>query len=229
MQLTDVEDAINSMLRTDCIPLTDTEKLGRLKHYYVDYMGYLTQILSESDQLIVGRRGTGKTTLLYRAFVECMCCWDPIQKSLAKPRTLGLYLDLSKCQPLIEAEQDFNQFEHTFVSALCDALQEEMTRSWPALRSDPTLFQRLFNSAENKRAAEVRRLINKLVSVLRTGIPRIAEIADPVAMKTTKKSRRDRRLTLEHSAQQGFSVRGEIVMIANSILRRKCTSRSVPA
>jgi hypothetical protein len=199
MQLTDVEDAINSMLRTDYIPLTDNEKLGRLRHYYVDYMGYLSQILSESDQLIVGRRGTGKTTLLYRAFVECMCSWDPRQASLAKPRTLGLYLDLSKCQPLTEAEQDFNQFEHTFVSALCDALQEEMTRSWPALKSDPTLFQRLFNSAENKRATEVRELIRKLVSVLQTGIPRIAELAVPVAMKRTKRSRREKGLTLEHS------------------------------
>jgi hypothetical protein len=67
-----VEDAFNSMLRADYIPLRDIAKLNLLADYYVDYYGFLSQILSENDQLIVGRRGTGKTTLLYRALVECM-------------------------------------------------------------------------------------------------------------------------------------------------------------
>ncbi len=58
------------MLRTDYVPLRDIEKLNRLAEYYVDYYGFLNQILSENDQLIVGRRGTGKTTLLYRALVR---------------------------------------------------------------------------------------------------------------------------------------------------------------
>src|SRR5438045_55410 len=58
-----VEDAFNSMLRADYIPLKDIGKLNLLAEYYVDYYGFLSQILSENDQLIVGRRGTGKTTL----------------------------------------------------------------------------------------------------------------------------------------------------------------------
>jgi GH24 family phage-related lysozyme (muramidase) len=65
-----VDDAFNSMLRADYIPLKDTAKLSLLAQYYVDYYGFLNQILSESDQLIVGCRGTGKTTLLYRALVR---------------------------------------------------------------------------------------------------------------------------------------------------------------
>src|SRR5215216_4674091 len=95
----DLEDAFDSMLRTDYIPLRDTEKLNRLADYYVDYMDYVSQIFGPVDQLIVGRRGTGKTTLLYRSLVECMRSWGQLDTA-ARPRTLGVYLDLEKCQSL---------------------------------------------------------------------------------------------------------------------------------
>jgi hypothetical protein len=42
-----LEDALNSMLRTDYIPLSDTIKLSLLADYYIDYFGYLSQILGE--------------------------------------------------------------------------------------------------------------------------------------------------------------------------------------
>ena len=58
-----ISEAFSSMLRTDYIALSDIEKLKLLSLYYVDNFGFLDQILSENDQLIVGRRGTGKTTL----------------------------------------------------------------------------------------------------------------------------------------------------------------------
>src|SRR6478672_6972589 len=95
-----VEDAFNSMLRTDYVPLRDIDKLNLLADYFVDYYSFLNQILSENDQLIVGRRGTGKTTLLYRALVECMRSWSPSVHTVAKPRTLAIYVDLNKCQSL---------------------------------------------------------------------------------------------------------------------------------
>ena len=85
------------MLRTDYISLKDTERLNLLSRYYVDYFGYVSQIVGEQDQLIVGRRGTGKTTLLYRGLIECTASWTE-EPCAAKPRTLGIYLDLSKCQ-----------------------------------------------------------------------------------------------------------------------------------
>lgn len=85
---TKLDDALTSMLRTDYIPLRDTEKLQKLRDYYVDYMGYVPQLLGETDQLIVGRRGTGKTTLLYRALVECMRSWKRGLDTAAKHRTL---------------------------------------------------------------------------------------------------------------------------------------------
>src|SRR5689334_698198 len=106
-----LEDAFNSMLRTDYIPLSDTEKLNRLADYYVDYMGSISQILGPTDQLIVGRRGTGKTTLLYRSLVECIRSWGEAD-TLARPRTLGVYLDLEKCQSLSSnATIDYESFE----------------------------------------------------------------------------------------------------------------------
>jgi hypothetical protein len=69
------KDPVPPMLRTDYIPLGDTNKLNLLADYYVDYMDMVIQILGPVDQLIVGRRGTGKTTLLYRGLVECMRSW----------------------------------------------------------------------------------------------------------------------------------------------------------
>jgi Cdc6-like AAA superfamily ATPase len=129
-----LEDAFNSMLRTDYIPLQDTKKLFRLSEYYVDYFGYLSQVVGETDQLIVGRRGTGKTTLLYRALIECIKSWDPSKKSLARARSLAVYVDLSKCQTLeATSDENFDHFEHVFASELSDALAEEIARNWPAV------------------------------------------------------------------------------------------------
>src|SRR5437763_701124 len=91
-----ISEAFSSMLRADYIALSDIEKLKLLSIYYVDTLGFLDQILSENDQLIVGRRGTGKTTLLYRAFVECMDSWDRSTDNASR-RKLGIYIDLSKC------------------------------------------------------------------------------------------------------------------------------------
>src|SRR5260370_22968565 len=116
-----VLDAFNSLLRTDYISLNDIEKLRVLTEYYVDYFGYLPQILTESDQLIVGRRGTGKTTLFYRAFVECARSWGNSPGCLTKPRTLGIYIDLNKNQPL-DGDMSFAHLEHVFVSEICEAI-----------------------------------------------------------------------------------------------------------
>jgi hypothetical protein len=129
------------MLRTDYIPLKDTAKLSLLTHYYVDYYGFLNQILGENDQLIVGRRGTGKITLLYRALVERMRSWKSDVTSAAKPRTLAIYVDLNKCQSIADIDSaNYDEFEHVFVSELCDAITEEIGRSWPAINSEPGFF-----------------------------------------------------------------------------------------
>jgi len=176
----DIEDAFNSMLRTDYIPLRDTAKLQRLARYYVDYFGYLRQIVGESDQLIVGRRGTGKTTLLYRALIECVHSWNPKSSSRAKKRTLAIYLDLSKCQTLSDTSaSDFTEFEHVFVSELVDTIKEELVRNWPDLGSDPGLFRRIFERDEVKRNAESAEALRRLSSIVLTGVPRSEEDSGP--------------------------------------------------
>ena len=187
-----VEDAFNSMLRADYIPLKDVRKLNLLAEYYVDYYGFLGQILSENDQLIVGRRGTGKTTLLYRALVESMRSWDTESDAKAKPRTLAIYLDLNKCQSVGEAESvDFTDFEHVVVCELCDAIQEEIGRSWPAINAQPGFFSKLFRSAEQKGAAETKRLLKELADVLKSGLPRVVDKSGRVEIKDTVKTKRD--------------------------------------
>ncbi|HTV56454.1 MAG TPA: hypothetical protein VMI06_16235 [Terriglobia bacterium] len=154
-----VAEAFNSMLRTDYISLDDVEKLKLFAHYYVDYFGYLPQILAESDQLIVGRRGTGKTTLLYRAFVECMRSWQPSgSTTYTKPRTLGIYIDLSKCASL-DPSQDgtIADFEHVFVTELCECVTQQLKRYWPSVAEQGTLLDRIFHAAEQKQAKTGRK------------------------------------------------------------------------
>ncbi len=140
---TKITEAFNSMLRTDYISLNDTGGLGLLEKYYVDYFGLMPEVLSDIDQLIVGRRGTGKTTLLYRAFVGCMQSWrgDHAEHIAPKQRTLGIYVDLSKCQYIEDVgDAEFVAFEHAFVSDVCDAISEQLTRFWPALAQEPGYF-----------------------------------------------------------------------------------------
>ncbi len=175
-----IEDAFNSMLRTDYIPLRDTSKLQRLSRYYVDYFGYLRQIVGESDQLIVGRRGTGKTTLLYRGLIECIHSWDPASQSRAKPRTLAIYLDLSNCQTLSDTSaSDFIRFEHVFVSELVDSIREELIRNWPELEAEQGLFKKIFFRKESKRKSESSDALRKLSSIVLSGIPREEEEVAP--------------------------------------------------
>lgn len=166
-----IQDAFTSMLRTDYISLKDTVRLNLVSRYYVDYFGYISQIVGEQDQLIVGRRGTGKTTLLYRGLIECMASWTD-EPSAAKPRTLGIYVDLSKCQLLAGDSEDFSEFEHLVVSEICEAISDELNRSWPELTERPGFFARLFESVEQKKLAEVRRLLKQLATVLTSGKPR---------------------------------------------------------
>jgi hypothetical protein len=175
----DLEDAFNSMLRTDYIPLSDTNKLNLLADYYVDYMDSVSQILGPTDQLIVGRRGTGKTTLLYRGLVECMRSWGA-DDSIARKRTLGVYLDLEKCQSLSSsATADYEMFEYAFVAELCDAIREELHRSWPALKQEPNLIDKVFRSAQIKKATAVNTELLRLVEVLQTGLPRFVDRSAP--------------------------------------------------
>jgi hypothetical protein len=182
-----VSEAFNSMLRTDYIALGDIDKMNLLSQYYVDYFGYLPQVLSETDQLVVGRRGTGKTTLLYRAFVECMRSWGE-RSELAKSRTLGIYIDLSKCQSLYSTS-DFTHFEHMFVSEMCQSISDQLKRFWPELERQPGVLDKLFNSANQKKQGEVKKELENLATLLKTGLPRMVSHGT-ISKETTGRNKR---------------------------------------
>src|SRR6266567_4355538 len=168
-----VTEAFNSMLRADYIALSDTEKLSLLSFYYVDPLGHLGQILGDCDQLIVGRRGTGKTTLLYRAYVECMESWkNGGVANKAGARTLGIYLDLSKCSSIEDSEQ-FPTFEHAFVSELCDAIRDQLKRFWPELGEKAKLLDRFLAPSSIKMRTQTNSALQEFAELLKKGIPRI--------------------------------------------------------
>lgn len=205
-----VDDALNSMVRTDYIPIGETTQLQRLRKYYVDYFGHLRQVLAPQDHLIVGRRGTGKTTLLYRALIECVESWSDAT-TIAKPKSLGIYLDLSKCQPLVDkANGDFLDFEHVFASELVDALKTELNRTWPALNSEKGLFDNIFYASDTRQKEDTKRAIERLGSVISSGVLRTIDAGGTQKQKSaaehTQESRNTIGVTLSPSK---FSVTGE--------------------
>lgn len=191
------------MFRTDYMSLNDIEKLSSLADYYVDYFGYLPQILAESDQLVVGRRGTGKTTLLYRALVECMRSWGGTSTGFTKPRTLGIYIDLGKCQSLdTNTKGNFEQLEHAFVSEVCEAINDQMVRLWPGLSKEPSIFAKLFQAAESKDIRETRILLARFTELLMNGVPRLVDNSEPVQFKKSQKTN----TTQATGIQGGFKI-----------------------
>ena len=191
-----VDDALNSMVRTDYIPISETTQLQRLRKYYVDYFGHLRQVLAPQDHLIVGRRGTGKTTLLYRALIECVESWSPTSTlipNIAKPKSLGIYLDLSKCQPLVDkANGGFDDFEHVFATELVEAIKSELNRSWPSLNNEVNLINKIFSGNETKQKEDTKKAIARLVSVISSGVLRTIDTSGLQKIKSTA----------EHSAEE---------------------------
>ena len=202
------------MLRTDYIALTDVEKLQLLEFYYVDPFRHLEQILAQADQLIVGRRGTGKTTLLYRAFVECMASWAPSSPASGiGKRTLGIYIDLSKCSSLSH-EDKYDSFEHSFVTELCDAIRDQLLRFWPALTAKPKVLDRIFTSKEMQQAAETKGALTELAKLLQTGLPRVISKAEQKveqfgSSKSKKSASTDIALTVDKPKLSGKAEKTE--------------------
>ena len=77
-----VHKAFQSILRADYISITDSRQLEMLGKYYVDIFNNLPIILQEQDNFVNGRRGTGKTTLLMRAYYECLKSISPQIKDM---------------------------------------------------------------------------------------------------------------------------------------------------
>lgn len=63
-------------------------------------------ILQEQDNFVSGRRGTGKTTLLMRAYYECLKTISPKIKEdssiIGSSKILPIYIDLNQCKDIFE-------------------------------------------------------------------------------------------------------------------------------
>jgi len=192
-----IAEAFNSMLRTDYIAINDINKLFKLRDYYVDHMNYLQQILAENDQLIIGRRGTGKTTLLYRALIECVQSWSSGSQTLAKPRSLGVYVDLNKCRSLHDSEAaDYADFEHAVVVEMIEAIRDQLTQFWPLLGKRLSLFHRVFHAAESKKTREVRALLAEIAELLKSGIARWEDKTGTVTKREVRSTKLTRKADL---------------------------------
>ena len=112
-----VLEAFSSMKTTDNISLEDFNDLQRLQNYYIDPFNYINTTMQEEDNFIIGRRGTGKSTLLYRAFIECINSWDE-EKVVYKRNILPIYIDLSKCESLIQKIGEGETFDENFTIEL---------------------------------------------------------------------------------------------------------------
>jgi hypothetical protein len=205
-----VEEAFNSMLRSDYIPLKDTNKLSKLAEYYVDYLGFLREIVGETDHLIVGRRGTGKTTLLYRGLIECINSWAS-EDVLAKPKTLGIYLDLSKCQSLEDtASRDFLEFEHVFASEIYESTKNELQRTWPELDEKSGIIQRIFSPTQTQAKNDTNSALNALSRILKSGVLRSEDRSGKIKENNSKES------NSSYEQQTGFKANSAVEASASS-------------
>lgn len=121
--------AFNSILRSDYISLDDINQLELLDKYYVDYFNNISCLLQKQDNYLCGRRGTGKTTLLYRSYLECLKTISPKianKKSIfGEQKILPIFIDLSKCSDMF-GNDDPNIIERHFVREIISNLRSQL-------------------------------------------------------------------------------------------------------
>lgn len=127
-QIQEVRDTFQSILRADYISISDVKQLKNLNDYYVDFFNLLPKVLQNQDSFINGRRGTGKTTLLMRAYYECMKTISPIIKEesniLHTKKVLPIYIDLSQCKEMFS--QDNENLEHSFIVKIVEEIRNQL-------------------------------------------------------------------------------------------------------
>lgn len=127
-QIQVVRDTFQSILRADYISISDIKQLQSLNDYYVDFFNLLPKVLQNQDSFINGRRGTGKTTLLMRAYFECMKTISPVIREesciLQNKKILPIYIDLSQCKEMFS--QNYENLEHSFILKIVEEIQNQL-------------------------------------------------------------------------------------------------------
>ena len=124
-----IRDAFSSILRADYISISELRQLKELDSYYVDFYNNVPKILQSQDNFINGRRGTGKTTLLMRAYYECLKTISPAVKEksslLKEKHILPIYIDLSQCKDIFD-DNNIEGFERNFIIKLVEEFRKQL-------------------------------------------------------------------------------------------------------
>lgn len=160
-----IMEAFSSMRTTDNIKLEDLLCLNQLKRYYVDPFGYLSSLVQKEDNFVIGRRGTGKSTLLYRGFAECIDTWN------SEKRVLPIYIDLSKCETLCSSDNNI-EVEQLFAYELMRCLESSLVLVWDKIVPEDEVH------IESNLHQELKNCINRINSILQTGVPFKVECSD---------------------------------------------------
>lgn len=125
-----VKNAFQSILRTDYVSLENIDELENLEKYYIDNYNNIGNLLQKQDNFIFGRRGTGKTALLYRGYFECL---KTISPKIEKPSdyfgdeaVLPIYIDLKTCNELFDPTKDQELIEIHFIRQIITSLKEQL-------------------------------------------------------------------------------------------------------
>jgi len=125
-----IRNAFDSILRADYIVLDKIHELESLEEYFVDYFGITQSLLQKQDNYISGRRGTGKTTNLLRAYYECLKTISPKLKDkksvFEREKILPIYIDLSTCNDLFDSEDNLQLIEVHFIRQVIESLKRQL-------------------------------------------------------------------------------------------------------
>jgi hypothetical protein len=129
-ELQNLRNAFDSILRADYITLDQINELENLENYFVDFFGIMQSLLQKQDNFIAGRRGTGKTTNLLRAYYECLKTISPKLKDKTnvfdKEKVLPIYVDLSTCNDLFDTEDNLQLIEVHFIRQIIESLKRQL-------------------------------------------------------------------------------------------------------
>ena len=162
-----IRDAFSSILRADYISISELEQLKQLDKYYVDFFYNIPKVLQAQDNFINGRRGTGKTTLLMRAYYECLKTISSSVKEkssvLLEKTVLPIYIDLSQCKDIFD-DTSIEVFERNFILKLVEEFRRQLDTIFA--ESKIKLFKN--NLAELKTFDEALQLIKEGLWIKKT-------------------------------------------------------------
>ncbi|MCC4768399.1 hypothetical protein FXW07_17790 [Methanosarcina sp. DH1] len=109
--------------------MENIEQLENLEKYYVDFYNNLGSLLQKQDNFILGRRGTGKTTLLYRGYYECLKTISPKINAdsdfFSNKKVLPIFIDLTTCNDLFVSDKDVNLMNMHFIRHIIHSLKKQ--------------------------------------------------------------------------------------------------------